>query len=233
MTIVAFPPLDSADEDGLLAVGGDLEIDSLLLAYRSGIFPWPFSERQLAWFSPPQRGIVRFDDFHVSRSLRKERNDPAWSFSLDTRFDDVITACATSGHRPGQSGTWITRRMINGYRAFHRAGFAHSIECYYESELVGGLYGVSIGGFFAGESMFFTRSNASKLGLWYLVEYLRKRGATWLDCQMVTPVLESMGATLIPRAEFIELLSDAVAKPTSLFPTLSLRDPESRPRGTR
>jgi len=217
--IVAFPPLESADDDGLLAVGGDLEPASLLLAYRSGIFPWPLSERRLAWFSPPQRGIVRFADFHVSRSLRKERSDPAWSFSFNAHFDDVIAACATSAHRPGQTGTWITPKMITAYRAFHRAGFAHSVECFYGGEIVGGLYGVAIGGFFAGESMFFTRSNASKLALWYLVEYLRERGATWLDCQMVTPVLEGMGAVLIPREEFIELLRRAVDQPITLFET--------------
>lgn len=218
MVIEAFPPLEQADEDGLLAVGGDLDIESLVLAYRSGIFPWPFSERHLAWFSPPERGVLFFDQLHIPRSLQKIRRDPAWSLSFDTCFDDVIVACASSNHRPGQTGTWITRRMVDGYRAFHRAGYAHSVECWYAGELVGGLYGVVIGRYFAGESMFFIRPNASKLALWFLVEHLKRSGVTWLDCQMVTPLLASFGAKSIPRGTFTQLLEQACKEPPLSFP---------------
>ncbi|MFM1847232.1 MAG: leucyltransferase [Pseudomonadota bacterium] len=217
MVIEAFPPVSDADESGLLAVGGDLDPESLLLAYRSGIFPWPLHERQLAWFSPSERGVLFLKDFHISTSLKKVRNRPGWSFSFDERFAEVITACAESAHRPGQSGTWITKKIISGYEEFHRAGFAHSVETYYEGELVGGLYGVAIGGFFAGESMFFKKADASKLALCHLVEHLVKVGVTWIDCQMVTPLLRSFGAQEISRDDYLKILQAATGSSAIIF----------------
>ena len=218
MVIEAFPPLSEADESGFLAVGGDLEPESLLLAYRSGIFPWPVRERQLAWFSPPKRGVLFLKDFHPGRTLQKVRSRAGWSYSFNKRFDEVITACALTPHRRGQSGTWITRQMIRGYSEFHRAGFAQSVETYFEGELVGGLYGVAIGGFFAGESMFFTRSDASKLALCHLVEHLRAFDVPWIDCQMVTPLFESFGAVEIKREQYLELLATEISRKIQLFP---------------
>jgi len=218
MVIAAFPPVGDADEDGLLAVGGDLEIPSLLLAYRNGIFPWPLNARLLAWFAPPERGVLFFDRFHVPRSLRRERARSSLEFRIDTAFEEVIAACATVPRARGPAGTWITPAMVRAYTALHRAGHAHSFEAWADGELVGGMYGVSINGMFAGESMFFTRSGASKLTLWFAVEHLMSRGATWLDCQMVTPVLGVLGAEEIPRAEFLELLQRALTREISLFP---------------
>lgn len=224
MVIAAFPPVTDADEHGFLAVGGDLEPESLVLAYRSGIFPWPFSERQLAWFSPPKRGVLFLKDFHISKSLKKSMARAGWSYAIDERFDDVIAACASSSHRPGQTGTWITKKMVQGYQRFHRAGFAHSIETYFEEELVGGLYGIAIGGFFAGESMFFTKPDASKLALCFLVEFLKKQGVEWIDCQMVTPLLKAFGAVEIPRDEFIPMVEAAAAKRKKLFTSKSFAE---------
>jgi leucyl/phenylalanyl-tRNA--protein transferase len=218
MVIEAFPPLSEADENGFLAVGGDLEPESLLLAYRNGIFPWPLRERQLAWFSPPQRGVLFLKDFHPGRTLQKARNRPGWSFSFNKRFDEVITACALSSHRPGQSGTWITKQMVRGYNEFHRAGFAHSVESYFEGDLVGGLYGVAIGGFFAGESMFFKRSDASKLALWWLVDHLKSLDVSWIDCQMVTPLFRAFGAVEVPRERYTEMLRGVLDRHITLFP---------------
>lgn len=216
MVIAAFPPVTDADENGLLAVGGDLEPESLLLAYSSGIFPWPFNERQLAWFSPPERGVLFLDDFHLAKSLQKTRAQRGWSYSFDKRFSEVITACAESPHRPGQSGTWITKRMIQGYLKFQHAGYAHSVETYFDGELVGGLYGVAIGGFFAGESMFFTKADASKLALCHLVDHLKDCGVEWIDCQMVTPLLRAFGAVEIPRNRYMKLLKEAIGRDVRL-----------------
>ncbi len=218
MVIAAFPPVTEADEHGFLAVGGDLEPESLLLAYKSGIFPWPFNERQLAWFSPPERGVLFLADIHLSKSLQKTRARSGWSYAFDERFLEVVTACAESPHRPGQTGTWITKRIIRGYLDFHEAGFAHSVETYFEGELVGGLYGVAIGGFFAGESMFFTKPDASKLALCFLLDHLKAHGVEWIDCQMVTPLLRAFGATEVPRERYLELLGKAIARRVTLFP---------------
>lgn len=210
MTILEFPPHESADDDGFLAVGGDLEIDSLLLAYRSGIFPWPFDERTLAWFSPPERAVLFFSEFHISHSLKKARRKSACRFTINEAFDQVILHCAELKNRKRQRGTWITPSMISAYKEMHRQGYAHSFECWDGPELVGGIYGVSIGSAFAGESMFYRQDNASKLALWFLVEELGKRGIEWMDCQVLNPLTESVGAREIPRGEFLKLLESAV-----------------------
>jgi len=217
MVITRFPPVEKADRYGLLALGGDLEIDSLLLAYRSGIFPWPFDEETLAWFAPPRRAVLFLRDFHVSRSLERERKRSKFDFRIDQAFPEVIRRCAEAKNRGVQAGTWITQGIIESYIRLHQAGFAHSIECWLDGQLTGGLYGVSIGAMFAGESMFYRRSNASKLALWFLVEHLRQKKAEWIDCQVMTPLLRSFGAVEIQRDEFMALLLKAVKKPM-LFP---------------
>lgn len=196
-------------DSGLVAVGGELSVENLVTAYRHGVFPWPASSNPLEpipWFCPPERGVLEFQDLHIPRSLTQARRRARYRYSIDTAFEDVIAACARA-YRPGQPGTWITLPMLTAYGELHRAGFAHSVEVWDETELVGGIYGVAVDGAFAGESMFHTRPNASKLALLYLIEHLAARGATWIDIQMVTPHLEALGARAIPRAEFLKKLA--------------------------
>jgi leucyl/phenylalanyl-tRNA--protein transferase len=213
--MVIFPPVETADEDGFLAWGGDLEPDTLRHAYRSGIFPWPVPGAPLLWFAPPERALLFFDEFHVSRSTRKLLRQQNWETRFDTDFRGVIENCKRAP-RPGQGGTWITGAMAKAYTRLHQLGDAHSVEIYLNGELVGGLYGVSFGAYFAGESMFFRESGASKAALIHLVECLKSRGATWLDCQMTTPLFASFGAREVPRHEFMELLNEALHKPDVL-----------------
>lgn len=208
---VKFPPVSMADDDGLLALGGELDEETLLLAYRSGIFPWPFDESTLAWFAPPKRCVLFFDEMHISKSLARSRRREVYTFSINKNFKDVIGACAKAKNRKGQRGTWITKDMVRAYTELNRHGYAQSVETWQESELVGGLYGVKIGGFFAGESMFHKETDASKLSLWYLVEVLKKEGLSWIDCQVMTPLLKSFGARLIPRDEYQVLLKEALS----------------------
>ena len=208
MVIRAFPPVDQANSDGLLAVGGDLEIESLLLAYRSGIFPWPIDNHTLAWFCPPKRALLFIDQLHVSRTLKKLQRSNPYSFSIDHSFESVITACANA-ERGG--GTWITPSLQAAYCKLHLAGYAHSVEVWRENYLVGGLYGVALAGMFAGESMFHHESDTSKLALLHLIEQLRARGVKWIDCQVMTPLFKSFGARLVARAEFLELLCDSLS----------------------
>lgn len=211
MVIEQFPPVEEADDEtGLLAIGGDLEVESLVLAYRSGIFPWPVDEELLTWFAPKKRAVLFFDDFHVSRSLIRFRKTKEYEFKLNTRFEDVINLCAEVVNRGDQRGTWITQEMIPAYIEFHKAGYAHSGEIYYEGELAGGIYGVRIGNMFAGESMFYRQSNASKLALVHLIEWLQVQGITWMDCQNLTPLLEGFGAVEIERGRFMEMLGECI-----------------------
>ena len=217
MAIREFPPVEFADADGLLAVGGDLEVESLLLAYRSGIFPWPVDEDHLTWFAPAKRAVLFFKDFYVSRTLRKELRRNEYEFTIDRNFDEIIEACSELTNRGHQTGTWITGDIIDAYKRFHQAGYAHSIECYENNNLIGGLYGVCIGRMFAGESMFYRKSNASKLALAYLVEYLEARGLKWMDCQVMNPFLESLGAIQIDRKEFSAMLAEVIDSPDELF----------------
>lgn len=218
MAIIDFPPVELADENGLLAVGGDLEEESLYLAYRSGIFPWPIlADGVLAWFAPKRRAIVFLEDFHIPERLARKRRRAEYTFRIDTSFETVIRSCAESPNRRGQQGTWITEEMIEAYIAFHHAGWSHSIECFHDEKLVGGLYGVAMGKMFAGESMFYIESDASKLCLCFLVEYLRERGVEWFDCQQMTPLLEQFGAVEVDRGFFMELLRGAVDEEVQLF----------------
>lgn len=206
MAIVEFPPVESADEHGLVAIGGDLEIDSLLLAYSQGIFPWPISEEYpLAWFSPDPRGILAFDKLHLSKSLRKFLKKNPYEVRFNTNFEAVIMNCARV-KRNDQSSTWITQEIINSYIELHRQGYAYSIETYREDILVGGVYGVCINRFYSGESMFHTEDNASKVALVSLLYLLKQRDIGWIDTQMVTPVVETLGGLEIPRETFLKML---------------------------
>ena len=219
MAIDRFPPVEFADESGLLAVGGDLEVSSLLLAYSSGIFPWPMGGiREIPWFAPPTRAVLFLRDFRVPRSLRRAQRRGEVIYRVNSCFAEVIAACAAAKNRPGQRGTWITRQMVDAYTRLHNSGYAHSIECFSGERLVGGLYGVGIAGMFAGESMFYREPNASKLALCHLMELLEARRVGWIDCQQLTPLFESMGAVEIPRERFMDLLGEALADVLPPFP---------------
>ncbi len=212
--IIEFPPVELADpESGLLAVGGDLEVGSLELAYRSGIFPWPAREDQILWFAPPQRAILDFDDLHIPRRMQRHLKSNRFSFRINHNFEAVIHHCANSKNRGKGQGTWITRQMLNTYIEFHHAGFAHSFETYNQSgKIAGGLYGVRIGNYFAGESMFYFEPNASKFALLKAIEYFREEGFTWIDIQMLTPLLENLGAKEIPRKTFMKRLKTTIGE---------------------
>ncbi len=209
---IIFPPPHLA-EDGLLAVGGDLSRERLLLAYRNGIFPWYSDDQPILWWSPDPRMIITPGGFHCSRSLARVLKKKRFSFTLDTAFRDVIDACAAVP-RAGQEGTWITSAMRDAYVELHEAGFAHSVECRQDGQLVGGLYGVSLGAAFFGESMFSRASNASKAALARLVRQLDAWGIRLIDCQMTTPHLRRLGGREVPRAVFLNLLHRAMAHPT-------------------
>lgn len=205
-----FPPVELA-EDGLLAVGGDLSVERLLLAYRSGIFPWPIHERLLTWFSPDPRAILELDELHVSRSLAKKMRRDEYQVRVSSSFERVIRACAARSYR--RPSTWIVPQMIGAYTQLNRLGFAHSVEVWRKDTLAGGLYGVSIGGLFAGESMFSIESDTSKIALVYLVRRMKERGMTLLDVQVPNPHLETLGIRLIPRAVYLRRLAAALALP--------------------
>lgn len=210
MTIIAFPSVEDADEDGFLCIGGDLEVESLLLAYSSGIFPWPIREGMLTWFAPPRRAVLFLSEFRVSRTLKKDLKNHPFEIRIDHAFAEVIKRCAESTNRGKQKGTWITRAMVKGYTALHKAGYAHSVESYLNGDLVGGLYGVQIGKMFAGESMFFREPNASKIALCALVDNLKAQGVEWIDCQVMNPLFESFGAREVARVEFMKMLRKAI-----------------------
>lgn len=214
MAIKSFPDVSEADEYGLLALGGDLETESLLLAYRNGIFPWPIdSDGPIPWFSPDPRCILFLDELHISRKLKKLQAQDRFRFTIDSCTKKVIEACSNSKHR---GDTWITTQMVEAYTQLAEEGFCHSVECWLDDNLVGGLYGVSIGSMFAGESMFFIETGASKLSLLYLVAACKDRGLTWIDCQQMTPLFRDFGAREIDRSTFLEMLRESLAQP-SLF----------------
>jgi len=213
MAIVTFPPVSDADEDGLLAIGGDLDVSSLLLAYSNGIFLWPPYDALLAWFAPPERAILFIDEFHVSKSFKKELKRHKFEIKTDTNFTEVMRHCAELKNRKKQRGTWISEEIIEAYTRLHRAGGAHSIETFLNGKLVGGVYGVAIGSMFAAESMFYRHPNASKVALHKLLDILAARGSRWVDFQVLNPFTEKIGARNIPRSEFMQLLRDAIKGP--------------------
>ncbi len=210
MTVISFPPIDSADEDGLLAVGGDLAVASLLKAYRSGIFPWPVDEHALLWFAPPIRAVLMFDELHVSRRLGRSLRAHPFEHSVNSAFSEVISRCAEVKNRGDQNGTWITPDVINAYCDMHRQGYGHSVESWRNGELVGGIYGVKIGRYFAAESSFYREPDASKAAMCHLISWLSEQGLTWLDCQVITPFSSSFGAREVSRAEFMGMLRSAL-----------------------
>jgi leucyl/phenylalanyl-tRNA--protein transferase len=210
---VAFPDPALAEPDGLLAVGGDLSPERLLAAYAAGIFPW-FDERSpILWWSPDPRLVLDPPDLHVSRSLARTLRRGTFRVSADAAFGGVIRRCAAR-ERPGQRGTWITPAMEEAYARLHRLGFAHSFEAWDGGELAGGLYGVSLGAAFFGESMFADRPDASKVAFVRAVEWLRARGVTLVDCQVRTEHLVSLGARELRRPEFLARLRTALGAPT-------------------
>ena len=201
-----FPDARLANSKGLVAIGGDMSVERLLLAYRSGIFPWTVSP--ISWWSPDPRAILEPDKLHVPESLKKILRKEVFEITIDRAFAQVIQNCAARA--PGRSDTWITTEFIEAYLRLHEQGHAHSLECWRDGELAGGIYGVAIGGFFAGESMFHRASNASKVALCKLVEHLRERNFALLDIQMLTPVTKQMGGKTISRHEYLERLERAV-----------------------
>lgn len=208
MAELVFPDPQKAGEDGLLCVGGDLRVDTLVSAYSQGIFPWPQEGLPLLWFSPVRRGILDFADVHWPRRFLQEMRAHPMKVTFNKAFADVIHECAVVP-RSHESGTWIMPPIEGAYKRFHAAGYAHSVECWDDGRLVGGLYGVFVGGVFAGESMFHHVSGASKRCLYALVGRLRANGIGWMDTQMVTPVLESFGGKYISRDDFLSRLENA------------------------
>lgn len=204
-----FPPPERAarDPNGLLAAGGNLAVATLRDAYRRGIFPWYEAGQPILWWSPDPRAVIFPDRVHVSRSLARELRRGRHRITCDQRFDAVIRAC--SAPRRTQTGTWILPEMIAAYTALHAAGDAHSVECWMDGELVGGLYGVAVGSVFCGESMFSARPDASKLALVHLARGLAAGGFTLIDCQVGNPHLDSLGAAEVPRRVFLAHLAQA------------------------
>ncbi len=200
----------------VIAIGGDLRVETLRDAYRHGIFPWPHPDIPLPWFSPRRRAVLFFEEIHIGRTLRRAISSAAYEYSIDRAFRAVITACSHAP-RPGQDGTWIDDDILEAYTALHQAGDAHSIEAWDDGTLAGGLYGVDCGGAFTGESMFYLQPNASRLALLFIIDYLRERGLSWLDCQVMTPHMEALGAREIPRGKFLDLLAEAQARGIRLF----------------
>lgn len=200
-----FPPVTEALEDGLLAMGGDVSVERLLLAYRNGIFPWYDDESIPLWWSPDPRFVLWPDRLKISKSMSQVFKKGDFSFSTNSHFAAVIAACK-SLQRRGQDGTWITDELEQSFIQLHQMGVAHSAETWLNGELVGGLYGIRMGPFFFGESMFSKASNASKFAFISYVQQLQKEGVILIDCQVHTDHLESLGAEMIPRDQFIELL---------------------------
>jgi leucyl/phenylalanyl-tRNA--protein transferase len=217
MGLIHFQDPESAALDGIVALGGSLSTANLVRAYRQGIFPWPMNEYLLPWCCPQERAILEFKDLHIPRTLAKAKRQNRFRFTIDQCFAEVISACARIP-RVGESGTWITGEMMRAYGELHQQGHAHSVEVWEGTTLVGGLYGVDAGGAFSGESMFYYRSNASKLALLYLIDRLHKRGLEWIDIQMITPHMEALGAKTIDRSEFLQKLSRTQKQKLILFP---------------
>jgi leucyl/phenylalanyl-tRNA---protein transferase len=206
-----FPDPNLANAEGLVAVGGDLSVERLLAAYRQGIFPW--TARPFTWWSPDPRGILELDQFHVPRSLDRVIRRGTFTVTRNQAFAEVIKNCAAAG--PGRFGVWITAEFIEAYGRLHRQGHAHSVECWQEDELAGGIYGVAVGGLFAGESMFHRADNASKVALYHLIQHLRERGFGLFDIQMVTRATQLLGAVEVSRREYLRRLAVAVTRECS------------------
>ena len=203
-----FPPVGEADEDGLLAIGGDLSIDRLLLAYRCGIFPW-FDDNIPLWWSPNPRFVLFPDELKVSKSMQQVIKRSTFDFKINSSFEQVILNCKEV-YRHNQEGTWITDAVLDAYVQLHKQGYAHSAESWLDGELVGGLYGTRMGNVFFGESMFSHKSNASKYAFIEYMHILKQQGVQLVDCQVYTTHLESLGARMIHRNDFVRYLSKLI-----------------------
>ena len=203
-----FPDPSLAEQDGLLAVGGDLSVERLMLAYQNGIFPWYSDETPMLWYSPHERFVLFPDELNISKSMRQVLRSDRFRVTFDTVFEKVIDECSKAA-RPGQDGTWLTGDMKDAYIRLHQAGFAHSVEVWEGNNLAGGLYGVEVGSVFCGESMFTRVSNASKAALINLCQNGKYR---LIDCQVHTEHLESMGARMIGRKEYMGILQNSGSK---------------------
>ena len=208
-----FPPVEQATLEGLLAVGGDLRPERLLEAYRHGIFPWYSDNQPILWWSPDPRTVLFPDKLHISRSLKRSLRPGLFSVTLDTCFADVMRHCAGPRLQYPDGGTWITAEMLEAYTRLHELGYAHSVETWKEGQLVGGLYGVALGGAFFAESMFARASDASKVALVSLVRQLQTWGFQIMDCQQSSPHVLAFGAEAIPRHEFLDHLAVALTLP--------------------
>jgi leucyl/phenylalanyl-tRNA--protein transferase len=210
-----FPPAQSANPWGLVLIGGELSPDWLLDAYRHGIFPWPLIDNcaEVQWWSPDPRGIFELDGFHTSRRLADTLRSGKFTVSSDHDFAGVIRGCATAADRRGH--TWLTDEMIAAYEQLHRSGLAHSVEAWLDGELAGGVYGVAIGGVFAGESMFYFQRDASKVALAHLMQHLNERGYMLFDAQQRTEHTASLGAIEIPRTDYLRRLAAAIDLPVT------------------
>ncbi len=208
---LAFPPLKNAlaDPNGLLAFGGDLSVERLQKAYQSGIFPWYSDGEPIMWWSPDPRGVIYTNQLPINRTLRKILKQQNFTVTLNQAFDQVIDYCADAPFRKEE--TWIVDDMQLAYQNLHKHGLAHSIEVWIDDELAGGLYGVAINGYFSGESMFYRKSNGSKIALVYLNELLKSQGIQFIDCQMLNPFLENMGCIEVPRSQFVAIKEKALA----------------------
>ena len=208
-----FPPAEEAEPDGLLAVGGDMSPQRLVNAYARGIFPWFSEEDDIYWFSPDPRLLLFPDQFRCSNSLARVMKSGRFDVRFDTSFREVMEQCAKVP-RTGQEGTWISPGFIEAYCTLHEAGLAHSVETWCDGKLAGGLYGISLGSAFFGESMFFTVRDASKTALFHLAQQARIWNFLFIDCQVETPHLLALGAELIPRKIYLQLLEQALTKET-------------------
>ncbi len=225
----AFPDLDQAlsEPNGLLAFGGDLSVKRLVSAYQKGVFPWYSEDEPILWWSPDPRGLLALDDLYISKSTQKWLKKSTHTVTINHAFVDVIHACANIPRSPIvnasgdviENGTWITDEMVAAYIDLHQSGFAHSIEVWDQEALVGGLYGVSLGGVFCGESMFHLQPNTSKLAFISLVKHMRQHNGLLIDCQMQNPYLASMGVQEVPRHIYLQQLKHAIAisVPTSMW----------------
>jgi leucyl/phenylalanyl-tRNA--protein transferase len=210
---LCFPPVEAATPEGLLAVGGDLSPERLLAAYRRGIFPWYNPGQPILWWSPDPRAVLYPEQLKVSRSLRKTLRRGHFRVRFDTRFREVMLACAAPRRQYPGGGTWITDEMVEAYCRLHELGVAHSVEISHDERLVGGLYGVALGGVFFGESMFARTTDASKVALVALARQLQAWGFALIDCQLPSAHLASLGAEEIPRAQFLAELERALQHP--------------------
>ena len=219
---IQFPSVEEADAEGLLAIGGDLTPEWLLTAYPLGIFPWFNDGDPILWWSPPERLVLLPEELYIAKTMRQTLRRNTFTITVNTQFERVIRACAETP-RSQQDGTWITAEMIHAYLHLHQLGYAHSVEVWHEGYLVGGLYGIIMGTVFFGESMFAKMTNASKAGFITWVKYLQTKGFTLIDCQTETTHLQSLGAKLIPRKDFLLLLQNNTNDPFLPDTTIQLQ----------